>query len=316
MNNFPISTWRLFGGSPDPAHPVPGARRDRRSPNGTGVGDTVRRGSPDPAHPVPGARRTAGLPTVPGLETFGRRSGKVGDHATTRSLAVLRPDRSLTRSSSINTCQDPRAEPLSHERNRASVTSQPTTRSGCSLVRYEVAATYAAFTSQSVESNSGVLARPAAPRLQAPRADAASPGARRDRPCEPGRANDRYCRAAARPSGGRSVCRAVSGLLPGQAEGRQLLPGHVRGRPPGRRPDRPTADPHPRAAQGRLLRPVHLCGRLSGRPAILPGVKRGGPASGRSGPDPGRDRLADRVRGCKCCSATTRGRLRGCSPAR
>ena len=41
---------------------------------------------------------------------------------------------------------------------------------------------YAAFTSQSVESNSGVLARPAAPRLHAPRADAASPGARRDRP--------------------------------------------------------------------------------------------------------------------------------------
>ena len=57
--------------------------------------------------------------------------------------------------------------------------------------------------------------------------------------------------------------------------------------------------PIPASAQDRLLRPVHLCGRVSGRPAILPGVKRGGPASGRPGPDPGRHRVADRVRGCR-----------------
>ncbi len=140
-----------------------------------------------------------------------------------------------------------------------------------------------------------------------------SPGARRDRPCERGRADDRYYRIAASPSGGRSVCRAVSGLLPGQAEGRQLLAGHVPGRTAGRRPDRPTAHPHPPAAQSRLLRPVHLCGRVSSRPAVFPGVERGGPASGRPGPDPGRHRVADRV--YDCCAA----RLRqgdGCRAAR
>ena len=48
MNNFPISTWRLFGA-----------------------------GLQTPPTPFRGPGGTAGLPTVPRLETFGRRSGKV-----------------------------------------------------------------------------------------------------------------------------------------------------------------------------------------------------------------------------------------------
>ena len=55
---------------------------------------------------------------------------------------------------------EPRVCPSRHGRVSPGLSFQPTTRSGSSLVRYgwEVAATDAAFTSQSVESNSGVLA--------------------------------------------------------------------------------------------------------------------------------------------------------------
>ena len=57
---------------------------------------------------------------------------------------------------------EPRVCPSRDGRVSPGLSFQPTTRSGSSLVRYgpEVAATYAAFTSQPVESNSGVLAGP------------------------------------------------------------------------------------------------------------------------------------------------------------